>query len=84
MEIGEYEKVVTDFAVCYIYRCNVVPGAYSDTSDEGFFADFYSDAAVFLFAELLETMREDVEFSDKLSEDDIVGVGYDSDIYVRF
>ena len=84
MDIGDYEKICTDFAVCYIYRCDVEKGAYSDTSDEGFFADFYSDAADFLFDELLENMREDVEFGEKLSEDDIVGIGYDSDIYVRF
>ena len=84
MEIGDYRKVETDFAVCYIYRCEVESGAYSDTSEKGFFADFFSDAADFLFAELLESMREDVTFSDKLSEDDIVGVAYDSDLYIRF
>lgn len=84
MEIGEYEKVLTDFAVCYIYRCEVESGAYTDTSERGFFADFYSDAADFLFAELLENLRDEVVFGDKLTSDDIVGLPYDSDIYIRF
>ena len=84
MDIRQYEKVVTDFAVCYIYRCEVASGAYADTSENGFFADFYSDAADFLFAELTESMREDVVFSDKLTSEDIVGVPYNSDIYIRF
>lgn len=84
METKQYEKVVTDFAVCYIYRCDVESGVYADTSEKGFFADFYSDAADFLFAELTESMREDVAFGDKLTSEDIVGLPYDSDIYIRF
>ena len=84
MEKREYKKVVTDFAVCYVYRCEVKSGAYVDTSDTGFFADFYSDAAVFLFAELLRDMRDGVDFDEMLSGEDFVAGPYDSDIYVRF
>jgi len=84
MKIGEYEKVATDFAVCYIYRYEVAPGAYLDSSADGFFADFYSDAADYLYIRLLENMREDVVFTDKLSDTDILGLSYESDLYVRF
>ena len=84
MEIGDYEKVVTDFAVCYVYRCEVASGAYADTSDTGFFADFYSDAADFLFADLVKGMRGDVDFERWLSSEDVVALPYDSNIYVNF
>lgn len=84
MEIGEYEKVTTDFAVCYIYRLEVEKGAYADTSEKGFFADFYSDAADFLFADMLKNMRDEVEFGEWIASEDIVSLSYDSDIYIRF
>lgn len=84
MEIGEYRKVDADFAICYLYRCPVESGAYVDSSEKGFFADFYSDAAGFLFAKTLSDMREDVVFTGKLSEQDVIGVSYDSDLYIRF
>lgn len=84
MEIGEYRKVDADFAICYLYRCPVESGAYVDSSEKGFFADFYSDAASFLFAKDCESVREDVVFTGKLSEEDVIGVSYDSDLYIRF
>ena len=84
MQIGEYRKVDVGFATCYIYKCPVESGVYTDTSEEGFFADFYSDAADFLFAEMLEDMREDTVFYGKLTEEDIIEISYDSDLYVRF
>ena len=84
MQLDECRKVDIGFAVCYIYKCSVESGAYADTSEEGFFADFYSDAADFLFAEMLEDMREDTVFYGKLTEEDIIEISYDSDLYVRF
>ena len=84
MLIKEYRKVDTGFAICYIYKCPVESGAYVDSSEEGFFADFYSDAADFHFANTLEDMREDVIFTGKLTEEDIIGVSYDSDLYMKF
>ena len=84
MNIGEYAKVTTDFAVCYLYRCAPQTGAYLDTSETGFFADFYSDAADFLFLDLLSRLRVYAQFNDKLSDADITEVGYDSDLYPRY
>ena len=84
MELEEYRKVDAGFAICYIYKCPVESGAYVDSSEEGFFADFYSDAADFHFANTLEDMREDVIFTGKLTEEDIIGVSYDSDLYMKF
>lgn len=84
MNIGEYAKVTTDFAVCYLYRCAPLTGAYLDTSETGFFADFYSDAADFLFLDLLSRLRVYAQFNDKLSDADITEVGYDSDLYPRY
>ena len=84
MEIGEYRKVDVGFATCYLYRCPVKEGAYVDTSEEGFFADFYSDAADFLFAQMVSLMREETIFSGKLTSDEIITVSYDSDLYIKF
>ena len=83
MKIGEYRKIDVGFATCYIYKCQPASGAYVDTSEEGFFADFYSDAADFLFASILEDMRDETVFHGKLTEEDIIAVSYDSDLYVR-
>ena len=84
MDIGEYRKLDVGFATCYVYRCAVESGAYTDTSEKGFFADFYSDAADFLFVDMLEKLRDETVFSGKLAEDDIIDISYDSDLYVRF
>lgn len=88
MQIGEYKKVATKIGdsdvVCYVYRCLPASGAYVDTSEEGFFADFYSDAADFLFSEMLTDMREETQFFGKLTEEDIINISYDSDLFVRF
>ena len=72
MEEESYKKVETDSGIWYLYRCPVQSGAYADTSEDGFFADFYSDAADFLYSDLLRTLREDVEFTGKIDDKDIV------------
>ena len=84
MDIGEYRKLDVGFATCYVYKCAVESGAYTDTSEKGFFADFYSDAADFLFVKMLEDLRDEAVFSGKLDEDDIIDISYNSDLYVRF
>ena len=94
MEIGEYRKVEGKFgsledygdytfnATCYIYKCPVESGAYVDTAEDGFFYDFYSDAADFLYSNMLEDMREDTVFYGKLTEEEIIGISYHPYLYV--
>ena len=96
MKNGELRKVEGEFGtsddygdytfrgVCYLYKCSVESGVYTDTSEDGFFFDFYSDAADFLYARMLEDMREDTVFTGKLTEDEIIEISYDSELFPRF
>lgn len=96
MKDGELRKVEGEFGtrddygdytfrgVCYVYKCPVVSGVYTDTAEDGFFFDFYSDAADFLYAKMLEDMREDAVFTGKLTEDEIIEISYDSELFPRF
>ena len=67
MNVGEYEKVECSIGVCYIYKEQVVAGAYSD-EENLFFSDFYADASEYLYADILETLAPEVTVKDKFFE----------------
>ena len=82
MELYEYDKVDCSIGVCFIYKYDVTEGAYS-SSENVFFSDFYSDAANYLYSDVLETLKSDVYFSDKFDEIDLLGIPYLEEFYVR-
>jgi ATP-dependent helicase/DNAse subunit B len=60
----------------------VEEGAYS-SSENVFFSDFYSDAAEYLYSDILNTLKSDVYFSDSFDEIDILEIPYLEEFYVR-
>ena len=65
MKVGEYAEVATDFGFCFIYKCDPALAAYTNTAVDGCFSDFYSDAADYIFAKSVESMRVDVLINDE-------------------
>ena len=82
MEKYEYAKVDCSIGVCFIYKYDVVDGAYDD-ADNSFFSDFYSDASGYLYNQVLETLKPDVRLSPSFSEIDTLPIPYLEEFYVR-
>lgn len=78
MEIGEYSMVETSTGVCFIYKYEPVKYAYTVTSLEHFFADFYSDAATYHLMSSVEELGADVTVKDSFSEIDPRDLKYNS------
>ncbi len=82
MRLGEYREVSCSDSIVFIYRYDVVEGAYAD-SDNVFFSDFYIDCAQYSFTESIETLSEEVVFSEKFFEIDIVSIPSNSSYVVN-
>jgi hypothetical protein len=82
MEKYEYEKVDCSIGVCFIYKYDITKDAYDD-ADNVFFSDFYSDAADYVYASLLEVMKPDAVFEDSFGEIDLLAIPYLEEFYVR-
>lgn len=73
MSVGEYRMVECSVGVCFIYKSEIVSGAYMDT-DNIFFSDFYSDAALYHYKNTLRALSGEVKFNnryDKLNPVDV-------------
>ncbi len=82
MELGEYAEVECSDGLCFIYRAPIAKSAYSDSGNV-FFSDFYSDGSQYLFGEAIETLADEVEFTDKFGEIDITEIPSNSEYYVN-
>lgn len=69
MELYDYRRVETSIGVCFIYRYDIVKGAYSD-EENPFFSDFYADAANYLYEDILNTLAPEVKVKDSFFETD--------------
>ena len=96
MKIGEYAEVAVDMTnkdreeektspgVCFIYKSAPARGAYAQTALERCFSDFYSDAAVALYTESVESLMETVEEGKKYSSFDFKAIATNSILYPRY
>ena len=73
MELYDYARVDCSIGVCFIYKYDAVKGAYSD-EDNLFFSDFYSDAANYLYEDILNTVSPEVKVKDKFFDTDYSSV----------
>ena len=73
MELYDYAKVDCSIGVCFIYKYDHVDGAYSD-SENVFFSDFYSDAANYLYEDILNTISPEIRVKDKFFETDYAAI----------
>jgi hypothetical protein len=84
MKIGSYATVKSDEWVCYIYKYDVTPGAYTDTTPGGCFSDFYPLAAEVIFDELMAELTPGVKVKDKFYEVDLVNLPYNYTFIPKF
>ena len=73
MELYDYARVDCSIGVCFIYKYDPTDGAYSD-SENLFFSDFYSDAADYLYEDILNTLSPEIRVKDKFFETDYVAI----------
>lgn len=82
MIVGDYEMVECSIGVCFIYRYNAFDDAYLDEKNP-FFSDFYSDAADYLYNQVIEQYIPEVTFKDGYYEIDVALIPKINDFYVR-
>ena len=83
-EIGEFAEIAVDGGVCFVYRGQLTSGAYSSSTHEYFFSDFYSDAANYLYAASLGELADDVVVKPKYYElIDIKALPYNWEFIIR-
>ena len=84
LDIGEFAKTEVEGGVCFVYRGNLIAGAYSSDTYEYFFSDFYSDAADYLYLTtltgLIDTVRVKHTFYDKVN---IITLPYNYEFVIR-
>jgi hypothetical protein len=84
LDIGEFAKTSVEGGVCFVYRGNLVAGAYSSGVYEYFFSDFYSDAADYLYLTTLTGLIDEVDVKDKYYEHvDVVALPYNYEFVIR-
>ena len=78
LEVGQYGEVELDLdgekCYCFIYVDELVPGAYTDTSEDGCFSDFYSLMATYLYTHDLEELQGEVEMLDAFYNVDLYAI----------
>ena len=82
MAIGDYEMVECSIGICFIYRYNVTMGAYSN-EENPFFSDFYSDAADYLYNQVIEQYIPEVTFKDSYYDIDLTAIPKINEFYIR-
>ena len=82
MAEGEVAEVDCSVGVCFIYKLPVSEDAYSDEQNV-FFADFYRNAAPYLYAEILAELASEVSFKDSYYEIDTVAIPVIEEFYIR-
>ena len=84
LDVGEFAKTEVDGGVCFVYRGNLIAGAYASDTYEYFFSDFYSDAADYLYLTTLTGLIDTVTVKDKYYDSvDIVALPYNYEFVIR-
>lgn len=82
MKVGDFAEVKVSIGYCYIYRCPVISGAYVIDELERWFSDFFTDASVFSYSEMITENAGAVKEKRKLSKIDFVGTPMNVEIKV--
>ena len=72
MKVGEYGECEVDVGVCFIYKCELDPGAYSGYTVSHFFEDFYANAAPYIYNKSVEIYISDVKVKEKYNADNVI------------
>ena len=82
-DIGDFVKVEYEDGVCYVYKYEREQYAYAKERYEEFFEDFYSDAATYLFPEILGLLSDEVTVKDRFYDIDPVYIPYNTYIVAK-
>ena len=80
MNVGEYIEVDTSAGICFICKCENTDGAYAE--DNPFFSDFYADAALYLYSEMLSEFVGEVKFKTAYDEIDVLSIPMTEEFYI--
>lgn len=83
MKMGEYRELDLGFATCFLYKYEPAAGAYLDSSLSGFFTDFYSDGALYLYSRAVAELIPEVTVKDRFYDIDLVNLPYNWELVVR-
>lgn len=83
-EKGHYAECEIDTGICFIYRAELEERAYSRESISHFFADFYDEAASYLYSESLDSYLPSVTVKEKYNRDSVVSIPYNSELSITF
>ena len=84
MKEGSYAELPYSGGVCFIYKYGNTAGAYTDTSADGFFSDFYYLAAEQTFMDFVTELLSEVKIKDKYSNIDVVSMPSENMFIPRF
>ena len=84
MEKDKYSEIEFDGGVCFIYKYANTDGAYTDTSEDGCFSDFFALAAESSFDMALDELLPKVELKDKYYGIDVISTPYNYVFVPRF
>ena len=74
MQIGDYSELSTDSGVWFVYKEEVVSGAYSISALEDCFFEFYNDAATYSYLKTLVQLSADAEFGEVFEQIDLISI----------
>ncbi len=85
MKIGEVRAVDCGTeergGVAFLYKCDVISGAYRD-DENPFFSDFYQNAAYEFYLEDIDLLSEEAEFRDLYYEIDPIAIPKNKELFV--
>lgn len=84
MKVGEYGECEVDIGVCFIYKCELDPGAYSGYTVSHFFEDFYKNAAPYIYNQSVEVYLSDVKVKAKYNAANVVTQPYNKELLIKF
>lgn len=84
MDVGDYAECEVDIGVCFIYKCDLVDGAYKNNALDHFFEDFYSCASSYLYSNSVNVYLPSVTVKETYNANAVVSIPYNSELAVKF
>ena len=84
LDIGEFAKTEVEGGVCFVYRGDLIAGAYASQAYDYFFSDFYSDAADYLYLTTLTSLIDTVSVKHTFYERvNVIALPYNYEFVIR-
>ena len=84
MKIGDFDEVVLESGVCFIYKLPTDPADLSVSALESFFVDFYEKLSDRFIGEQISLLTPDVKIKDEFGEIDLIVLPYNYEFHPSF